>query len=187
MDFFYLNKVAMAVLASLLFVIGLRTAIDILYPTGRENLPKGKIPIIAAPAPSPAAAPAETQDPPIDSLLPAANLQAGENAMKQCAACHSWTKGSGDKIGPNLYDVVGRDIGKEPGYAYSSGVAKKGGKWTFENLYEWLKNPKAFVPGTKMTFAGVKDPKERAGIIAYLEKQSDNPVPLPQKSGAATK
>lgn len=101
--------------------------------------------------------------------------------MKQCATCHAWTKGGGNKVGPNLYGVVGRDIGKEPGFSYSAALQQKGGKWTFDDLYGWLKNPKAWIPGNKMGFAGVKDAQERANIIAYLDKQSDSPVPIAQK------
>jgi cytochrome c len=184
MDSFYFNKIAGAVLSSLLLMVGLRTGIELFYPKGDENLSKGKI-VVASGAVETAPAAGEAakteQDPPIASLLPAANADAGQNAMKQCAACHSWTKGGANKIGPNLYGVVDRDIGKEAGFAYSSVLQQKGGKWSFDALYDWIKNPKAFIPGNKMGFAGVKDPKERANIIAYLDKQSDNPVPLAQK------
>jgi cytochrome c len=183
MDSIYFNKVAGAVLASLLVMVGLRTGIGLFYPRGTGNLSKGTI-VVSTAAPAPQAASAAqpaTQDPPVTTLLASANADAGQSAMKQCAACHSWTKGGGNKIGPNLYDIVGRDIGKEAGFSYSSGVAQKGGKWTFDELSQWLKNPKAFIPGNKMAFAGVKDPKDRANIIAYLDKQADSPVPLPQK------
>ncbi len=182
MDSIYFNKIAGAVLGSLLVLVGLRTGIDMFYPTGESHTPREHA---AVSSPSASAAPAESKaaprDPPVFSLLAAAKPDAGQNAMKQCAACHNWTKGGGNKIGPNLYDVVGRDIGKEPGFVYSSAVTQKGGKWTFQDLYEWIKNPKAFIPGNKMAFNGVKDPKERADIVAYLDKQSDNPQPLPQK------
>jgi cytochrome c len=182
MDSFTFNKIAGAVLASLLLMVGLRTGIQMFYPTGKENLSKGPIHIVDVAthsnAPASAEAPAATQDPPVATLLASANAAAGEAAMKACGTCHSWTKGSGNKVGPNLYGVVDRDIGKEPGFTFSSALAGKGGKWTFDNLYDWIKNPKGFVAGNKMAFGGVKDPKERANIIAYLDKQSDSPVPL---------
>jgi cytochrome c len=184
MDSFYFNKVAGAVLSGLLLMVGLRTGIEMFYPKGTADLSKGGSVITSAahaPGPASGTAPGETQDPPVDTLLASAKADAGQSAMKQCAACHSWTKGGGNKLGPNLYDVVGRDVGKEAGFTYSGPVAQKGGKWSFETLYQWLKNPKAFIPGNKMAFGGVKDPKERANIIAYLDKQADNPVPLPQK------
>jgi cytochrome c len=186
MDSFTVNKIAGAVLGSLLFLVGMKTGIDLFYPTG--EIAESKATVTSKPAPgaqslaaTPAAAPAAPQDPPVNTLLASANPQTGEAGMKQCAACHSWTKGGGSKIGPNLWGVVDRDIGKEPGFSYSPAVAQKGGKWSFQDLNEWLKNPKAFIPGTKMAFPGVKDPKERAGIIAYLDKQADSPVPLPAK------
>jgi cytochrome c len=183
MDSFVFNKIAGAVLGSLLVLVGLRVAIEKLYPEGTENLSKGKIVLTSAPVAEskPAEAAAAPQEPPVATVLASANAEAGQNAVKQCGVCHSWAKGGGNKVGPNLYDVVGRDIGKEAGFSYSSPVAQKGGKWTFEDLYEWLKNPKAFIPGNKMAFGGVKDPKERADIIAFLDKQSDHPMPLPKK------
>jgi cytochrome c len=183
MDSFYFNKVAGAVLASLLVLVGANTAIHLFYPTGAENLSKGHIvvaPEAAAPATPAAAKPAE-KEPPVEGLLASANVEAGQTAAKACAACHNWTKGAGAKIGPDLFGVVGRDIGKNPGFSYSPALQGKGGKWTFQELYEWIKDPKGFISGNKMAFAGVKNPQERANIIAFLDKQSDNPVPLPQK------
>ncbi len=179
------NSIAGAVLASLLVMVGLHTGIELFYPKGAENLSKGHI-VVAPEAKAPetasaaSAKPAE-KEPPVETLLASADAAAGEKSAKACAACHNWTKGAGAKIGPDLYGVVGRDIGKEPGFSYSEALQKKGGKWTFDSLYEWIKNPKAYIPGDKMAFAGVKDPKERANIIAFLDKQSDSPVPLPRK------
>jgi cytochrome c len=186
MDSFTFNKIAGAVLSSLLLMVGLRTGIELFYPKGEDNPSKGRIVVASAPVPSATPAPGagakqEQADPPVAALLVSANADAGQNAMRQCATCHSWKKGGGNLVGPNLYGVVGRDIGKESGFSYSKAVGDKGGKWTFDDLYEWIKNPKGFIPGNKMVFAGVKNPKERADIIAFLDKQSDNPAPLPQK------
>ncbi len=184
MNSFTFNKVAGAVLASLLVLVGVHTGVNLFYPKGTENLSKGKIVVAPETASAPAAPAApkpEEKEPPVESLLASANAEAGQNAAKACGACHNFTKGAGAKIGPDLYGVVGRDIGKAPGFSYSSALEKKSGKWTFDNLYEWIKDPKAFIPGNKMTFPGVKAPKERANIIAFLDKQSDSPLPLAQK------
>jgi cytochrome c len=185
MDSFYFNKVAGAVLASLLVLVGVNTAIHLFYPKGTANLSKGHIviaPEAAAPAPAtPGPAKPEEKEPPVAGLLATANVEAGQNAAKACGACHNFAKGAGAKVGPDLYGIVGRDIGKEPGFSYSSALQSKGGKWTFQDLYEWIKDPKAFIPGNKMAFGGIKNPQERANIIAFLNKQSENPVALTQK------
>ncbi len=185
MNSFYFNKIAGAVLASLLVLVGVNTAIHLFYPKGTANLSKGRIvvaPEAAAPEPAtPAPAKTEEKEPPLESLLASANAKAGQNAAKACGVCHNWTKGAGAKIGPDLYGVVGREIGKEPGFSYSNALQSKGGKWTFQDLFEWIKDPKAFISGNKMAFGGIKSPQERANIIAFLDKQSDHPVPLPQK------
>jgi cytochrome c len=185
MDSFYFNKIAGAVLSCLLLLVGLRTFVDIFYPKGEAQSAQT---IVVTTNPVPSAAPEANapqqqaqQDPPADVVLASANADAGQNGAKQCGTCHNWTKGSGTKVGPSLYGVVGRDIGKHPGFSYSPAMQQHGGKWTPEDLYTYLRNPKEAIPGNKMAFAGVKNPQERANIIAFLDKQSDNPEPLPHK------
>ena len=120
----------------------------------------------------------------IDARLASADVETGKtDTMKLgCVACHTYTKGGRAGIGPNMWDVVGADIGKHmEGYQYSAALSKKGGKWTYAELDEWLTKPAAFAPGTKMTFAGVANPKQRADLIAYLRTLADDPVPLPGK------
>lgn len=191
MEGIYYNKIAGAVLFSLLVLVGLRSFVEILYPKGEDNLSKGTIvvtqnPPQAAGAPgkeagAEEAAAAPQQEPPVDVALADASADAGAAAVKPCKTCHSFDKGGGNKVGPNLWGVVGRDIGKEPGFSYSEAFQHKGGQWTFEELYKYLKNPKAEIPGNKMLFNGVPNPQQRANIIAYLDKQSDSPLPLPKK------
>jgi len=118
--------------------------------------------------------------------LASADPQAGEQVFKKCTACHVAAKGGANGTGPDLWGVVGSGIAKRPdGFAYSPALAGKGGNWDWNNLFAWLKSPRDFAPGTKMTFAGLSKPEDRANVIAYLNKQSDAPLPLPAKPAAA--
>jgi cytochrome c len=104
----------------------------------------------------------------------------GEDVFKKCAACHNADKGGANALGPNLYAVVGDAVAQgRGGFAFSDALKSKGGKWDFDSLNAWLTSPKAYAPGTKMTFAGLSNPQDRANVIAYLNKQSDHPLPLP--------
>ena len=111
-------------------------------------------------------------------LLAAADPKKGEGLVKPCATCHSFEKGGAAKVGPPLYGVVGRPIAST-GFAYSDALKGKGGNWSFENLNEFITAPANFAKGTKMAFAGEKDPKKRADIEAYLRSLADTPAPLP--------
>lgn len=116
---------------------------------------------------------------PIATLLASADVAKGEATFAKCASCHTVNAGGANGIGPNLHGVVGEAIGKGvAGYAFSDALKSKGGTWTFEALNDWLKSPKAYAPGTKMTFAGLSKPEDRANVIAYLNSQGSN-LPLP--------
>ena len=104
---------------------------------------------------------------------------AGEKAANKCKTCHDLTNAKKIKIGPPLWDVVEANKGHVSAFSYSSGMKEAGGKWTYDDLNKFIHNPKDLVKGTKMTFAGVKDDKERADIIAFLRTLSDSPKPLP--------
>lgn len=133
----------------------------------------------AAPEPSGPAAPAEVQ--PIGPMLAKANVDHGKQLyQKLCTSCHTDEKGGPNKIGPNLWDIVGRKRGSHPGFSYSSGMEAKGGEWSYEDLNHWLLKPSAFIKGTKMAFAGLPKEQERADVIAYLRTMNDNPPPLPE-------
>jgi cytochrome c len=145
-------------------------------------------PVTAADTAPPAAAVAAAAPaaPPIGVLLASADPAHGEAyTHKICIACHNFQEGQANKVGPLLYGVVGRDKGSEPGYSYSAAMKAKGGKWTFADLNTWLTKPSAYVPGTKMAYAGIENDKNRADVIAYLRTLSANPVPLPVESGTA--
>ncbi|ATE65905.1 c-type cytochrome [Rhizorhabdus dicambivorans] len=117
---------------------------------------------------------------PIAFYLASADPAKGADVFKKCAACHNAEKGGANALGPNLWGVLGEGVGQGAhGFAFSDALKSKGGTWDWQNLSDWLKNPKAFAPGTKMTFAGLSKPEDRANIIAYLNQQSDAPRPMP--------
>lgn len=123
--------------------------------------------------------------PSIASLLPTADMAKGEAVFKKCIACHTVNSGGANGIGPNLYGVVGEEVGTgKAGFAFSDALKSKGGKWTFDALDAWLTSPRKFAPGTKMTFAGLGNPEDRANLIAYLNAQGSN-LPLPAATAPA--
>lgn len=110
--------------------------------------------------------------PGFEQLLAVADVQAGASSFGQCAACHSIAEGSPTKAGPNLFGVVGKPIAADPRFGYSYALQQVGGRWTPAKLDNWLRDPARYVPGTAMSFPGVKDPLERADVIAYLRSQA---------------
>ena len=124
---------------------------------------------------------------PIATLLPTADAAKGAEVFKKCAACHTINQGGGNGIGPNLYGVVGDEIAHgRNGFAFSDALAKVGGKWDFDKLNAWLTSPRKFASGTKMTFAGLGSPQDRANVLSYLNSQGSNlPLPAAPAAGAA--
>ena len=122
---------------------------------------------------------------PIEFYLANADPAKGAQVFNKCMACHNADKGGANQLGPNLWGVLGEPIGQGKGFAFSDALAKKGGSWNWDNLGQWLTSPKAFAPGTKMTFAGLGNPQDRANVIAFLNTKSDSPLPLPKAPAAA--
>jgi cytochrome c len=122
---------------------------------------------------------------PIAFYLASAKPELGAQVFKRCATCHTDSKGGPAGVGPNLYGVVGGPVGAHmAGYPYSPDLKAHGGTWDWELLNKWLSGPKAMVPGTKMSFAGLSKPEDRANVIAYLNSTSDSPLPLPTAPAA---
>jgi cytochrome c len=183
MNSFELNKVLGAVLGTCLFLVAMHIASGAVFTSEPPAKPGYVIEVKQEePAQGGAAAPAEV---PIAQLLASASAQQGQNDAKVCLTCHNFGKGQGNKVGPDLYGVVGRQVASEAGFNYSSALKAKGGTWTFDNLNPWIQNPRGDVPGTLMTFGGISNEKQRANIIAFLNSNSDKPEPLPQAAQAA--
>ncbi|MEY3940111.1 MAG: hypothetical protein RLZZ604_571, partial [Pseudomonadota bacterium] len=123
---------------------------------------------------------------PIATLLATADIAKGEAAFKKCAACHTIAQGGLNGIGPNLWASMGKPHGHVAGFSYSDALKSVPGNWDFEGMDKWLANPKKYAPGTKMTFAGLGNPEERANLILYLNSQGSNlPLPAPPAADAA--
>lgn len=186
MDSFELNKVAGAILGAGVFAMGLGFVSDLLFTTHAPETPGYLIEVAeAAPTEEGAPAPAAT---PLPVLLAQADVAKGESAAKKCIACHSFEKGGPNKVGPDLWGVVDREIAHHEGFSYSAGMqafAEQEKTWTYAHLDAFLANPRGVVNGTAMSFAGIRNDQERADLVAYLRTLSDNPVPLPPVEEAA--
>lgn len=177
MDTFELNKFAGAILGVILivFVVG-KFSETVFHPHQTEGQAYGEIEV--AEDAYGAVAEAEPETPPLPVLLASANIEKGERVSKKCASCHSFEKDGKDKIGPNLYNVLGAAPGSKD-FAYSSAMKNKGGQWTYLEMDAFLASPRDALPGTKMSFVGLRRAEERAAILLYLRQQSDSPLPLP--------
>jgi cytochrome c len=178
MNSFEFNKMAGAVLGTALMVFGLKAIAGVIYNSPEPDKPGYKIEV-AATTPSEGGGdkqPAES----LGKLLASADAKRGEAVSKNCASCHDFTKDGPNKTGPNLWGIVGRDPGSHPGFTYSDAMeAMKGKPWTYDQLFAYIKDPKAVVPGNKMAFGGIKKDADRANLLAYLQTLSDKPVPFP--------
>jgi cytochrome c len=180
MDSFELNKILGAILGTCLVLLITNFTANALFAPENPKKPGFEIAAKEEGHGKGAAAPAPSE--PIEKLLQTASVEKGTAAAKKCGACHDFTKGGPNKVGPNLWGVVGRERASEPGFNYSAAMKAKTGKWNYDDLNQFITNPKGFVPGTAMGFAGIPKDSERADVIAYLRTLSDNPAPLPTAS-----
>src|SRR5215813_14952256 len=183
MDSFELNKIIGAVLATCILLLVTSFTASAIFAA--KPLEKPGFAIAAKEATEggakegAAAAPSE----PIEKLLQTASVEKGQAAAKVCTTCHTFEKNGPNRVGPNLYGIVGDHRGEgRNGFNFSAAIKAKGGTWSYDDLNKFLTNPKGFIPGTAMGFAGIQKDSQRADVIAYLRTLSDSPVPLPTAS-----
>jgi cytochrome c len=183
MDSFELNKVLGAVLATCLALLSLNIAAGAIFTSHNPEKPGYEIAVKEDDSHGKPgeAAPAEE---PLPVRFASADVGRGANSEKKCQACHTTGKGEPNRVGPNLWNIVGRPKASHEGFNYSAAMKSQKGNWTPEDLDVYLANPKAMVPGTAMTFAGIPRGKERADLITFLNTKSDKPVELPKQAAA---
>jgi cytochrome c len=180
MSSFEWNKIIGAVLGSMILAMVSGIIASNLVKPKRLEHPAYAVAAAEPSKPAEAGAAAQSGPEPIEPLLAAADVAAGKDRAKVCIACHTFDKGGANKIGPNLYHVLGEPIAEgRDGYAFSPALqGHKGQTWTADELNKWLYDPKSFAAGTKMSYAGLKNAQDRANVVAYLNSLSDAPKPL---------
>ena len=176
MDSFEINKIIAAVLVVFLVVFGIGKISDIVFHVEKPNTSAYKVEVSTTSSKENFEA---VQLVDIAALLAMGNLDDAKKVWKKCSACHSIKKGGKNKIGPALYNILGRNVADLDNYKYSKALMAYGKTWTFEEMNGFLKKPQAYIKGTKMAFAGLKKEKERASVILFMNQNSDNPLPLP--------
>tara|TARA_B100000787_G_scaffold93322_1_gene68906 strand:+ start:16 stop:555 length:540 start_codon:yes stop_codon:yes gene_type:complete len=179
MDSFELNKIIAAILIVGLLVIGLGKIADGIFHVDKPKSPGYQVKVVSQLTSGNSQATEVVEKIDIAAVMALGDIGSGEKIFKKCAACHSINKGGKNKIGPALYNVVGRVVGGVDNYKYSKTLASYGKEWTFEELNGFLTKPSSYLKGTKMSYAGLRKEKDRASIIKYLNQNSDSPKLLP--------
>ena len=179
MDSWEWNKIAGAVLGTLIFVLVVKFAAEAIFESPLPAKPGYVVEGVSDEQATATIAAVEEKMPDFGTVLPAADIAAGKEIEARCQQCHDSSKGGPNKIGPNLWGVVGRARSEHPGFDYSSAMMANHEPWSFDKLFHYLKAPQAAVPGTKMSFAGLRSAQDRINLLAYLRTLNDSPAPIP--------
>ena len=179
MDSFEINKIVAAILMVALLVIGIGKISDLIFYVKKPDTQGYVVEVEQVAENSESTTEVIEKKVDIAALMAMGDLDSGEKIFKKCAACHSIIKDGKNKIGPALYNVVGRQVGVVSDYKYSKALAGYNKSWSLEELNGFLLKPAKWIKGTKMAYAGLRKEKDRASIIKYLNQNSDNPQPLP--------
>lgn len=179
MDSFEFNKIAAALLVTILLIIGIKEVAHVIFHVEKPKQSAYKVEgVEIKPDTSSLVVKKEIQLNPITPMLASANIDTGKNVFKKCAACHSAVKGGANKIGPALWNIVNKKTASDQDFKYSSALKAHGKNWDFEELNKFLHKPTKYIKGTKMGFAGLRKDSDRANVIVYLNSLSDNPASL---------
>jgi cytochrome c len=188
MDSFEWNKIIGAVLGTAIFIFVVRLVAEKIYEPEMPAKPGYVVEGVVETAGGGTAAPVEEAMPDWGTVLPAADVAGGKTISTKCEQCHDLSKGGPNKIGPNLYGVVERPRATHEGFSYSAAMKGKPGNWTYDELFKFIKAPGVYIPGTKMSFAGLRSDKDRINLIAYLRTNADAaaaiPAPAPKAAAA---
>ena len=181
MDSFEINKIIASILLVALLIIGISKISNIIFKVDKLDSSAYKVELPDDGAKQISEENTMKVDDKVDisALMALGDIAHGEKVFKKCSACHSIEAGGGNKIGPALYNVVGRKIAAVEDYKYSKALVEYEKNWSFEELNGFLIKPQKWIKGTKMAYAGLRKEKDRASVILYLNKYSDNPLPLP--------
>jgi len=174
-----MNKIVVSILLAVILILGINKISDVIFYVEKPEKSAYQVASVSSTTTTETtSASSSSGSGEIMALLTSASVADGEKVFKKCAACHSIAKGGGNKIGPALWGVLGRQAGSVSDYKYSKAMAAHGKTWSFEEINSFLIKPKDWIKGTKMSFAGLKKETDRAAVILYMNKNTDNPLPL---------
>ena len=175
-----MNKIIVSIVFAIILVIGINKVTDVIFYVEKPEKSAYQVASVTTVANTTSAETGSTnsEEGNIMALFASASAAEGAKVFKKCAACHSIKEGGANKIGPALWGVLGRTAGSVPGYKYSKAMAAHGKNWSFEEMNGFLIKPKDWIKGTKMSFAGLKNAKDRAAVILYMNENTNSPLPL---------